>query len=96
MRIGKTVVQLEGLLRRLSGFGQVHLRIEPSTVGEAPIDVGQIGMGKRVPRIGGDGSNEVIARFLPVLQTSLRAMEVSFEQQFVRFRVPYLAGAGAW
>ena len=53
-------------------------------------------MGERVPRIGGDGSNEVFARFLPVLQTSLRAMEVSFEQQFVRFRVPYLARAGTW
>ena len=96
MPIGKTLVQFEGLLRRLSGFGQIHFRVEQSTVGEAPIDVGQIGIGERVPRIGGDRSNEVFARFLPVLHPSLRAMEMSLEQQFVRFRVPYLARGGTW
>ena len=96
MPIGKTLVQFEGLLRRLSGFGQILLRVDQSTVGEAPIDVGQIGIGERVPRIGGDGPNEVLARFLPVLRPSPRAMEMSFEQQFVRFRVPYLARAGTW
>ena len=89
--IGKTFVQFERLLRRRSRFGQILFRVDQPAVGETPIDVGQIGIGERVTGIGGDSLNEVFARFLPVLRPSLRAMEMSFEQQFVRFRVPHLA-----
>ncbi len=68
MPIGKTLVQFERLLRRLSGFGQILFRVDQSAIGETPIDVGQIGIGERVTRISGDRPNEVFARFLPVLR----------------------------
>ena len=90
MPIGQTIVQFERLLRRRSRFGQILSPVDKPATHKTPIDVGQIGVGERVTRIGGDRPSEVVARLLPVFRSSLRAMEMPFEKQFIRFRVARL------
>ena len=76
----QALIQLKRLLCCRLRFRQIFLLVESAAVYQAPVNIGQLSIGKRVIRISGDRLIEILPGLLPIFGRAPGTVETSFEQ----------------